>query len=63
MISLSKTFSLAKEIKSKPQTISSQIADAVNTDENLEFLEKAEVAGPFVNINLKKKEALFFGYL
>ena len=50
------TFSLAKKIKTNPQTISSQIADAVNADENLEFLEKAEVAGPFVNIDLKKKK-------
>lgn len=50
------TFSLAKEIKTNPQAISSQIADGVNADQNLEFLEKAVVAGPFVNIDVKKKK-------
>jgi arginyl-tRNA synthetase len=50
------TFDLAKKLKTNPQILSSKIVEGINEEQDMQFLEKAMLAGPFVNIDVQKEK-------
>jgi arginyl-tRNA synthetase len=50
------TFGLAKKLKTNPQILSSKIVEGINEEKDMQFLEKAMLVGPFVNIDVQKEK-------